>query len=130
MINTIRNDDHQVILAFFGFIIFCTFLGTQYPELFILEVFIIIVTVGSLYYLDCPRGFYYWAVFIIGLSLVFQTTLITTQLIGSDVHNEAFYANLSLSNGWNINIVDPQNTSAVNTVLVPLMAFLTRTPVI
>jgi uncharacterized membrane protein len=66
---------------------------------------------------------YPFAVFAIGLALLYQTTLIGPGLVGTDIHGEYYFYEKALD-GWDVSIPNAYNTSIGSTVIAP---FLTNT---
>ena len=61
-------------------------------------------------------------IFFISLSLLWQTTLMTNFLIGTDIHREYYYSSLTYAKGWNPSESAFYNTSLVSSLLVPYLA--------
>ena len=89
-----------------------------YAMLVLVCVFVGLVAFGKV-----RERVYPLAIFIIGLSLLYQTTLIGPGLVGTDIHGEYYFYQQALG-GWDTSIANPYNTSIGTTVLAP---FLTNT---
>jgi len=61
-------------------------------------------------------------VFFISLSLLWQTTLMTNFLVGTDIHREFYYSFLAYTKGWDTSESAVYSTSIVSSVLVPYLA--------
>jgi len=59
-------------------------------------------------------------VFSIGLGLLYQTTLTSNYIVGTDIHGEYYFAALALDNGFNFNIPEGYNV-ALGGSLVPYL---------
>jgi uncharacterized membrane protein len=65
---------------------------------------------------------YPYLIWSIGLALLLQTTLISSGLIGSDIHTEYYFYNQAVVNGsWNFADSHPYNSAAGSTVLAPFL---------
>ena len=65
------------------------------------------------------------AIFIIGICLLFQTTLMSPNLIGSDIYTEYHYYQLVASSGfWNASIPSTVNSCLSITILAPVYSLL------
>lgn len=69
-----------------------------------------------------PAWAFYIGAYVVGAALLLSTTLASTQLIGSDVHVEYYYAFQSLQNGWDTSLPSTINTSTAITVMAPMLA--------
>ena len=68
---------------------------------------------------------YPFFIFIISLCLLYQTTLMTPYLVGSDIYTEYFIYNLVLRNGiWDPGIISIVNSCLSITMLAPLYSLL------
>jgi uncharacterized membrane protein len=85
---------------------------------------LILIAVWRLYRTEYLPFDYYLAVICISLSLIFPTTLITTQLIGADVHLETYYA-LRAADGWNPQLMNLYNSSFVVVFVLPFLSRIT-----
>ncbi|KKN12049.1 hypothetical protein LCGC14_1020490, partial [marine sediment metagenome] len=70
------------------------------------------------------KKYYPWILGSISLSLLWQTTLISNYLIGTDIHTEYYYYNLAFENGWNPNLPHNYNSAVGVTVLAPFLSRL------
>jgi uncharacterized membrane protein len=71
-----------------------------------------------------PR-IYLLAIFIIGLCLLYQTTLMSPSLVGSDIHQEYYFHRLVVENGfWDASIPRTINSCLSITILAPVYSLL------
>ena len=66
------------------------------------------------------KKYYSAYVFSIGLSLLFQSTLISNGLIGTDIHTEYYFYYEALD-GWNMSIPHAYNSAIGTTVVAPFL---------
>jgi len=85
-----------------------------YSMLFLVLLSIILVSLDKLK----PT---YLLIFSISLALVWQTTLMTDFLVGTDVHREFYYGYLSYTSGWDHTRESFYNTSLASSILAPLL---------
>jgi uncharacterized membrane protein len=65
------------------------------------------------------------AIFTIGLCLLYQTTLMSPHLIGSDIHSEYYYYRLVADSGlWNASIASSVNSCLSIVILAPVYSLL------
>lgn len=76
----------------------------------------IVVLVSTTGYI--PTKLYPLALFSIGLALLYQTTLVSPYLVGTDIHPEYYYYRESM-NGWNPSTPGQYNLSIALTVIAP-----------
>ncbi len=68
---------------------------------------------------------YPFAIFIIGLGLLYQTTLMSPYLVGSDIYSEYNYYQLVANNGiWDYTIASTVNSCLSITMLAPVYSLL------
>ncbi len=65
-----------------------------------------------------------YLIYLLAVAFLFQTTLISDNLIGTDIHTEYYFFLQSLDNGWNSTIPHAYNTAVGTTVLAPALARL------
>lgn len=70
------------------------------------------VVVGLVAFDKFSEKHYPYLLFAIGLALLYQTTLMSAGLVGTDIHTEYYFYQLSASNGW-----DPSQTHAYNSCI-------------
>lgn len=102
------------LLPFFS--IFGTYLVNFHNTNILLLVLIAIIAFATLligFNKFIPSSLYPFAVFVIGLSLLFSRSLISMYITGSDIHEEYFYANTVISEGY----WDPTRTGILNSML-------------
>jgi uncharacterized membrane protein len=74
-----------------------------------------------------PKKFYPYTLFIIGLSLLFHTSLISSYVWGQDVSNELYLSSIVLTNSiWNITIHDDYNAMLSLVILPPLFSLISN----
>jgi uncharacterized membrane protein len=61
-----------------------------------------------------------YLVFLLGLAFLYQTTLISNGLIGTDIHTEYYFYREAL-NGWDTSIPHSYNTAIGTTVIAPFL---------
>jgi len=61
-----------------------------------------------------------YIIFTLGLAFLYQTTLISSNLIGTDIHTE-YYFYLNALGGWDTTIPHAYNTAFGTTVIAPLL---------
>lgn len=64
---------------------------------------------------------YPYATFIIGLALLFQTTLMSNGLVGTDIHTEYYYYQLAFNDGWNPAIPHCYNSAFGTVIIAPFI---------
>jgi uncharacterized membrane protein len=66
-------------------------------------------------------GIYPLAVFVIGLCLLYQTSLLSPYLVGTDIYTEYHFYHLVASNGfWDSSVASPVNSCLSITMLAPI----------
>jgi uncharacterized membrane protein len=65
----------------------------------------------------------YYPIYLYGLalSLLWQTTMLGTHIIGVDIHSEYYVVMTTLKNGWDLDWINVGNTSVVLTVIAPFL---------
>jgi len=63
-------------------------------------------------------------IYLFGLGLLLSTTLASSQLIGSDIHQEYYLANQVLKNGWDMSINNSINGCVSITMFAPFWAMV------
>lgn len=89
----------------------------------ILLVLIPIISIIPLlvFFNKIPEKFYPFTIFIIGLSLIYHTALISQYIWGLDVHSEYYLAKLVITNSyWNIGINENANSMLSIVFLAPI----------
>ena len=93
----------------------------SYPPLILAMTLLICLYVGLVVYNKVNSRGYPFAIYLIGLSLLLQTTLISNYLIGTDIHTEYYFYNLVREGGWDTTIPHAYNSCIGTTVLAPLL---------
>lgn len=62
------------------------------------------------------------AIYIVGLLVVYTTTLPGYSVVGTDISRELLMSNLALQNGWNLSLFDISNSSVVVGWFVPRLS--------
>jgi len=66
-------------------------------------------------------------IYAVSVFFIYQMTLPTANLMGSDVHLEYYYANQTIMNGyWNVSSPVPVNTCLPIVILLPVFSILTK----
>ena len=65
------------------------------------SIFISIVLVVTLTLLKVKGWYYYVGIYVVGALMLLSSSLANSELVGSDIHLEFYYANHALMNGWN-----------------------------
>jgi uncharacterized membrane protein len=65
---------------------------------------------------------YPFYIFGLSLSLIWQTSMIGTYIVGVDIHSEYYVVNEVLRNGWNPDWINVGNTSVILVFLSPLLS--------
>ncbi|MBU1173650.1 MAG: hypothetical protein KKD44_29115, partial [Proteobacteria bacterium] len=86
-------------------------------------VLVICVGVGLVGFGKLDKRTYPILLGVIGVSLLYQTTLYSPYMIGTDIHQEYYYFRLAY-NGWDVNIPHNYNSALGITVLAPFLSKL------
>ncbi len=86
-------------------------------------VLVICITVGLVGFGKLDKKVYPVLLGAIGLSLLYQTTLYSPYMIGTDIHTEYYYFKLAY-NGWDSSIPHNYNSALGITVLAPFLSKL------
>jgi uncharacterized membrane protein len=98
-------------------------LGTVISPLILIGV---IATVIILVAKDKIKGkVIYFYIFGMSLGLLYQTTMMGLDVVGSDIHTEFYFAQLNAKQAWDITYPDSSNSSIVIGLLVPMISKLT-----
>jgi uncharacterized membrane protein len=89
-------------------------------------VFVIVLIIGLVAFNKfIPSRLYPFMMFMMALALLYQTTLISDYLVGSDIHQEHYFAGLVLENGfWNASVAANVNSCLSIVVLAPVYSLL------
>jgi uncharacterized membrane protein len=66
----------------------------------------------------------YFYIFGMSLGLLYQTTMMGVDVVGSDVHNEFYYAKLNMFQEWNPDLRPTDNSSLAMWLIAPLLSKL------
>ncbi|MFH0847394.1 MAG: hypothetical protein V1894_05000, partial [Chloroflexota bacterium] len=78
-----------------------------------------------------PPRVYPLMIVMMAIALVYQTTLISDYLVGSDIHLEYYFANLTLKNGyWDATIFSLINSCLSTVILAPIYSLLLNMDII
>lgn len=91
---------------------------------------VVCLLIGLAVFDRIKSNFYPILIYVMSVSLLFQTSLLSSYLIGADIHNEACWANVSLLNGWDPQLLTLTNTSLPVTILVPFISRITGIDVV
>ena len=94
--------------------------------LLLILIFVIILIVGLVTFKKfIPPRVYPFMMFMMALALLYQTTLISNYLVGSDIHLEYYLSNLVIENGyWDATIPQTINSCLSITMLAPIYSLL------
>ena len=95
-------------------------LNQDVPSLLIM-ILVICIAVGLVGFGKLERRVYPILLGAIGLALLYQTTLYSLYMIGTDIHQEYYYFRLAC-NGWDVNIPHNYNSALGITVLAPFLS--------
>jgi len=100
--------------------VFGTYLVNFYQNNILLMLLIItlaLIAISIAFDKFIPENFYHLAVFVIAITLLFHTSLISMYLWGYDIHHEYYLANLVKgSSQWDLTI--PANTNAMLSIVM------------
>jgi uncharacterized membrane protein len=109
--------------------IFGTYLMNLYKNNILISVlFIIISLIVILFaYNKISRKFYPLTIFIISISLLFQTSLISNYITGFDIQSEYYLTSLVIKNGfWNLTFNVDYNNMLSDTMLAPILSIISE----
>jgi uncharacterized membrane protein len=66
----------------------------------------------------------------LALSLLWQTTMMGVDVVGSDIHTELYYARYNVEHAWDITYPDSSNTSFVIGLFAPMLATIFKCDVV
>ncbi|HML04780.1 MAG TPA: DUF2206 domain-containing protein [Methanobacterium sp.] len=102
----------------------------NYYENNLISMFLILllgVTLFLVVFNVIPKKLYPFTIWIISISLLFMSSLISTYVWGWDIQNEYFLANLVLKNSyWNYALFDAYNSMLSIVMLSPIYAIITN----
>lgn len=100
--------------------------GARTQNLYVLYGLILAtcIVVALVAYEKVPVRFYPVILFAIGLSLLYQTTLMSNGLVGTDIHVEYYFYQLAEKNGWNPALAYAYNASIGTVLIAPFMSRL------
>lgn len=98
-----------------------------HENVLLLFLIVLIATIVFLVIFDkIPENLYPFTVFIISISLLYHTSLISNYIWGWDVQVEYYFANLVIENSlWNMGIYHPYNAVLSTVMLSPIYAKIT-----
>ncbi len=104
-----------------------TYLMNSYQNNIIL--FLLIIIIGAIIilaaYEKIPNRYYPFAIFVIALSLLFHSSLISNFLLGWDINKEFYIANLVITNGiWDMAMPGNVNSMLSITILAPIYSIV------
>ena len=74
-----------------------------------------------------PKKLYPLTIFIISISILFQTSLISNYITGFDIQSEYYLANLVIKNAfWNLNLNADYNNMLSVTMLAPILSIISK----
>jgi uncharacterized membrane protein len=78
-----------------------------------------------------PESIFPFLLVMIAIALIFQTTLLSNYLVGSDIHVEYYFAKLVSVNGyWNASIADSINSCLSIVILAPVYSLFLHTDIV
>ena len=130
----INSEDllsHYVLFLFLipFLAIFGTYLMNLYKINTLIAILLIIISLVVILfaYGKVPRKFYPLTIFIISISLLFQTSLISSHITGFDIQYEYYLANLVINNAfWNLTLNSIYNNMLSVTILAPILSIISR----
>jgi len=95
-------------------------------------IFLIITVIILVCFTKFPaRSSYPYMLFMMAIALIVQTTLISSNVIGTDSHLEYYHANTVLQKGyWDISLVSLMNSCMSITVLAPIYSIFLNLDVV
>ncbi|AEG18379.1 DUF2206 domain-containing protein [Methanobacterium paludis] len=119
-----------LFLSLFPFLaIFGTYLMNWHKINIVLMLLIILICITLLLfaYGKIPKKFYPFTIFIVAISLLFHTSLISNYVTGWDIQNEYYLANIVIKNAvWNFKINSIVNAMLSITLLAPIISIITK----
>ncbi len=109
--------------------IFGTYLMNQYEinTLLILLILLLCLIIILFAFNKISRKLFPFIIFIISVSLLFQTSLISNYITGFDIQNEYYLANLVITNSfWNSNLNFIVNSMLSITILAPILSIFSK----
>ena len=98
------------------------YLGTVITPLLLIGVICIVTVFVALGKISGRLIYFY--LFGISLGLVWQTTMLGVDVVGSDIHNEFYFAKLNSAQGWDLLYPDAVNSSIVIGLFAPWISRL------
>jgi uncharacterized membrane protein len=80
---------------------------------------IVLVAIGKI-----EGNLIYFYILGMSLGLLYQTTMLGMDVVGSDIHKELYYAKLNMVQSWNYNSSNTDNSSFVIWFIAPLLSRL------
>lgn len=109
--------------------IFGTYLMNWYKiHILIVVLLVVISLIIILFAFDkIPKKLYPLTIFIISISILFQTSLISNYITGFDIQSEYYLANLVIKNAfWNLNLNADYNNMLSVTMLAPILSIISK----
>jgi uncharacterized membrane protein len=117
------------LLAILGTLIINAYRSNILIYALVFTIILIIVLVAFNTFI--PTRVYPFMMFMMALALLYQTTLISEYLVGSDIHQERYWAWLVLENGyWNATAPFPINSCLSIVMLAPVYSLLLNMDII
>ena len=69
-----------------------------------------------------------YLIFLLGLAFLYQTTLLTNNLVGTDINTEYYFYQKTLLHGWNSAYPDVYNTAIGSSLIAPAITKLLHIP--
>ena len=86
------------------------------------SIIISIAIVITLTLIKVKNGYYYAGIYVVGALMLLSSSLANSELVGSDIHLEFYYANQALMNGWDSALTCTVNSCLPITILAPAIS--------
>lgn len=91
----------------------------------------ICVCLGLIAFDKVPHKLYLPIIFSMSLALLYQTTLMSPGLVGTDVHGDFYYAWLTRSSGsWDWQLPETYNSSMSSALFAPVISWVFHIPIV
>lgn len=127
------NELLSPVVMFLLLFPFLAIIGTYLMNWYKINVFLMLllilicITLLLFAYGKIPKKFYPFAIFVVAISLLFHTSLISNYVTGWDIQNEYYLADIVIKNGfWNFKINTIVNAMLSITMLAPITSIITK----
>lgn len=98
----------------------------QIPNLTMAMIVLICVVMGLSVFNKIKHNSFPVVIYVVALALLFQTTLLSNGLVGTDIHSEYYFAHLTERTGfWDYTISHAFNSAIASVYLIPMIAKFT-----